>query len=199
MPPGSFGVVGCPGRMVALMKKAVALLIIFGIAAAAAEEYLQVRDRLSAERDAIGREWTRMDNDLKKRAELIPELARAARQIPSDGQRLADSIEEAAGAINKATIPSEGIAANAQLNSAIGRLMLAFEIRAQSGGAAKQLLFQLAERENRIFQSRRRYNDAVKDYNVTLSQFPANLVGAIASFVRDDNYFKTDITGHDLP
>ena len=181
------------------MKKAVALLIIFGIAAAAAEEYLQVRDRLSAERDAIGREWTRMDNDLKKRAELIPELARAARQIPSDGQRLADSIEEAAGAINKATIPSEGIAANAQLNSAIGRLMLAFEIRAQSGGAAKQLLFQLAERENRIFQSRRRYNDAVKDYNVTLSQFPANLVGAIASFVRDDNYFKTDITGHDLP
>ena len=54
------------------------------------------------------------------------------------------------------------------------------------------LKFELEGTENRILQSRRRYNEAVQQYNTDLSLFPANVVASMAGFQREDAYFKTE-------
>jgi LemA protein len=56
----------------------------------------------------------------------------------------------------------------------------------------RQLQFELEGTENRILQSRRRYNEAVQKYNTELSLFPANIVASMSGYQREDACFKTD-------
>jgi len=51
---------------------------------------------------------------------------------------------------------------------------------------------ELAGTENRIAVERRRYNEAVQDYNTYISLFPNSLVASFSGFTRNDAYFKTD-------
>jgi LemA protein len=53
--------------------------------------------------------------------------------------------------------------------------------------------------ENRILQARRRYNEAVQNYNTQLAMFPASLVGSLSGFQREDAYFKTDPGARNAP
>jgi len=50
---------------------------------------------------------------------------------------------------------------------------------------------ELAGTENRIAVERRRYNEAVQDYNTFISLFPNSLVASLSGFTRNDAYFKT--------
>ena len=59
--------------------------------------------------------------------------------------------------------------------------------------------FELAGTENRILQSRRRYNEAVQKYNTDISLFPANVVAAMSGYQREDAYFKTEPGARNAP
>jgi LemA protein len=61
----------------------------------------------------------------------------------------------------------------------------------QSDATLKRLQDQLAEAENRMAAGRRRYNQAVQDYNTYIQQFPTNLVASLAGFTREGAYFRT--------
>jgi LemA protein len=50
---------------------------------------------------------------------------------------------------------------------------------------------ELAGTENRIAVDRRDYNEAIKNYNIGVEQFPKNIAASIFGFHRDDAYFKT--------
>lgn len=183
------------------MLKVIILLAVTALAAVSVTEYINERDRLARAQAVIVVQWAQLDTDLRKRADLIPQLKEAANAIPGQGAVLSGALAEAGAKLAAASVPKDAINANSRLNSAIGKLLVAVEGPTAPGRMEKagKLLFELAERENHIFQSRRRYNDSVKDYNVMLSRFPANLVGMIGGFERDDDYFKTDIKGNALP
>ena len=51
---------------------------------------------------------------------------------------------------------------------------------------------ELAGTENRIAVERRRYNDAIQDYNTYIALFPNSLVASFAGFARNNAYFKTE-------
>jgi LemA protein len=50
---------------------------------------------------------------------------------------------------------------------------------------------ELAGTENRIAVDRRDYNEAIKNYNISVEQFPKNIAASMFGFKRDDAYFKT--------
>jgi len=51
---------------------------------------------------------------------------------------------------------------------------------------------ELAGTENRIAVERKRYNDAIQDYNTYIGLFPNNIVASLSGFTRNDAYFKAD-------
>jgi LemA protein len=61
------------------------------------------------------------------------------------------------------------------------------------------LQHELAGTENRIAQSRRRYNEAVQRYNTSIDLFPNNIAAALFGFQRNDAYFKTDPAARTAP
>src|SRR6202042_3342475 len=104
------------------------------------------------------------------------------------------ALADARAAMAGAHTPQEKINASNQVDSALGRLLVVVENypNLKANENFRQLQFELEGTENRILQSRRRYNEAVQKYNTDLSLFPANVVGSMSGFQREDAYFKTE-------
>jgi LemA protein len=100
-----------------------------------------------------------------------------------------------------ASTPQQKIAANGQLDGALGRLLALVENYPQlkSNENFLRLQDELAGTENRIAVERRRYNETVQDYNTYISLFPNSLIASIAGCTRNDAYFKTDEGARQAP
>src|SRR5207342_2446759 len=103
-------------------------------------------------------------------------------------------IAKARSALLSAGTPSEKIAANQQLDGALGRLLLVVENYPQlrSNENFLRLQDELAGTENRIAVERKKYNDTLKDYNTYIGLFPNNIIASFSGFARNDAYFKTE-------
>jgi LemA protein len=110
-------------------------------------------------------------------------------------------IAKARSALLGAHSPAEKIAANGQLDSALGRLLVVVENYPQlrSNENFLRLQDELAGTENRIAVERRRYNEAVQDYNTFIALFPNSLVASLSGFTRNDAYFKTEEGARQVP
>jgi LemA protein len=87
------------------------------------------------------------------------------------------------------------------LDSALGRLLVVVENYPQlkSNENFLRLQDELAGTENRIAVERRRYNEAVQDYNTFIALFPNSLVASMSGFARNDAYFKTEEGARQVP
>jgi LemA protein len=97
--------------------------------------------------------------------------------------------------------PQEKIAANNQLDGALGRLLVVVENYPQlrSNENFLRLQDELAGTENRIAVERKRYNDALQDYNTYIQQFPNNIFAGWAGFKANDAYFKAAEGSREVP
>jgi len=97
--------------------------------------------------------------------------------------------------------PAAKIAANGQLDGAIGRLLLLTENYPQlrSSEQFMRLQDELSGTENRIGIARKRYNDAIQDYNTYLLQFPNNIWAGMSGFKENDAYFKASESARTVP
>ena len=97
--------------------------------------------------------------------------------------------------------PIERIAANQQIESALGRLFVVVENYPQlrSNENFLRLQDELAGTENRIAVERKRYNDSIQDYNTFIGQFPNSFFAGIAGFTRNDAYFEAAPESRTVP
>jgi LemA protein len=105
-----------------------------------------------------------------------------------------------AGMLN-AQGPAAKIAANGQLDSALGRLLLLTENYPQlrSSDQFMRLQDELSGTENRIAVARMRYNTALQDYNTYVLQFPNSIWAGIAGFHSNDAYFQASPSAQAVP
>ncbi len=129
--------------------------------------------------------WAQVENQLQRRNDLIPNYVETvkgyAKQETTIFTAIADARARMAGARGN---PTETIQANNQLESALARLLVVVENYPvlRSSENFQRLQDELAGTENRIATERMRYNDVVRDYNVRIRRFPANLVAAAFNF-----------------
>ena len=151
------------------------------------------RNALVAQRNEIDARWAQVDNDMKRRADLIPNLVETVKGYAKQEQTVIGEVTNARAALLGARGRQEEISANNQLSGAIGRLLMLTENypNLKSNENFLRLQDELAGTENRIAVDRRDYNEAIKQYNISVEQFPRNIAASLFGFERDNNYFHT--------
>jgi LemA protein len=151
------------------------------------------RNQLVTEKNDIDARWAQVDNDMKRRADLIPNLVETVKGYAKQEQTVIGEVANARAALLGAHSKGDEINANNQLSGALGRLLVLQENYPQlkSNENFLRLQDELAGTENRIAVSRRDYNEAIKKYNTDVELFPKNIAASLFGFGRDDAYFKT--------
>src|SRR5579864_8796682 len=184
------------------MKIALAILaVLLVIGLLLGSSFITRRNQMAIKREAVNSAWSQVDVVLQRRADLIPNLVETVKGIAVQEQTVFGDIAKARSALLSAGTPTDKIAANQRLDSALGRLLLVVENYPQlkSNENFLRLQDELAGTENRIAVERRRYNETLQHYNVEIQKFPANIVAGIAGFSRNDAYFKTEPGARDAP
>src|ERR1700692_2202663 len=184
------------------MKTGIVILVILLILALVlGSAYVSRRNQMAIKREAVNAAWSQVDVVLQRRADLIPNLVETVKGYAVQEQVVYGEIARARSALLGASTPADKIAANGQLDSALGRLLVIVENYPQlkSNENFMRLQDELAGTENRIAIERRNYNQAVQDYNTYISLFPNSLVASIAGFTRNDAYFKTEPGARQAP
>jgi len=163
--------------------------------------YVGHRNEMVRKREAINSAWSQVDVVLQRRADLIPNLVETVKGYAGQEVKVFGDIAAARAAMIGAKTPADKIAANGALDSALGRLMVVVENYPQlrSNENFMRLQDELAGTENRIAVERKRYNDALQDYNTYIGLFPNNIVASLAGFTRNDAYFKADEGSRQAP
>ncbi len=179
----------------------VILIIILILALVLGSSFVSRRNQMAIKREAVNAAWSQVDVVLQRRADLIPNLVETVKGYAVQEQVVYGEIARARSALLNAGTPAEKIAANGQLDSALGRLLVIVENYPQlkSNENFMRLQDELAGTENRIAIERRRYNEVVQDYNTYISLFPNSIVASVAGFTRNDAYFKTEPGARQAP
>jgi LemA protein len=145
--------------------------------------------------------WAQVDVVLQRRADLIPNLVETVKGFAAQEQTVFHDIAQARAALLGAHSPEDKIAANRQLDGALGRLLLVVENYPQlkSNENFLRLQDELAGTENRIAVERKRYNDSVQAYNTYIALFPNNIFAGWAGFQRNNAYFEASPTSREAP
>src|SRR5499425_3619032 len=180
--------------LIVIVVLVVIALIFFG-------QYVGVRNTLVSKNEAVKSTWSQVDVVLQRRADLIPNLVETVKGYAKQEQTVFGDIAKARSALLSAGSPQDKIAANNQLDGAIGRLLLVVENYPQlkSNENFLRLQDELAGTENRIAVERKRYNDTLQDYDTYIGLFPNNLFARWAGFQRNNDYFTASESSRQAP
>ncbi len=175
------------------MRQVLAVVVVIALlAAVVGGMYVGRRNEMVRKNEAVKATWSQVDVVLQRRADLIPNLVETVKGFAAQEQTVFGDIANARAALLGAKSPAERIAANNQLDGALGRLLLIVENYPQlkSNENFLRLQDELAGTENRIAVERRRYNEILQDYNAYIGLFPNNIFASWAGFKRNDVYFQ---------
>jgi len=185
----------------ALIAVLVVVVLIGIVAFAVFGQYVSVRNSLVSKNEAVKSAWSQVDVVLQRRADLIPNLVETVKGYAQHEQAVYDDIAKARSALLSAGTPQEKIAANGQLDGALGRLLVVVENypNLKANENFLRLQDELAGTENRIAVERKRYNDTLQDYNTYVQQFPNNIFAGWAGFKANEAYFTASEASRQAP
>lgn len=142
----------------------------------------------------VNEKWAQVQSVYQRRADLIPNLVETVRGFATQERTVLEEVTKARASATRVQLPPQALAdpkalerfqaAQDALSGALGRLLLVVEryplLRSNQNFLALQT--QLEGTENRIAVERRRFNEAVRDYNTRLKLFPGSFVAQFAGF-----------------
>jgi LemA protein len=163
--------------------------------------YVSAKNQMVAKDQNVKATWSEVDVQLERRADLIPNLVSTVKGFTKEESTVYGDIANARAGMLNAQGPAAKIAANGQLDSAIGRLLLLTENYPQlrSSDQFMRLQDELSGTENRISIARKRYNDALQDYNTFVQQFPNSIWAGMAGYQVNNAYFTASPAAQAVP
>lgn len=145
--------------------------------------------------ETVTQAWANVENQYQRRADLIPNLVNTVKGYASHEEKTLEGVINARAKATQVTIDPSNLTeenmqkfleAQSAVSSALSRLMAVSEAypELKADKQFSELMAQLEGTENRIGASRQEYNKEVKDYNVTIRNFPGNIVAMIFGFQR---------------
>jgi LemA protein len=177
----------------------VALGLLLGVVVGGS--YVSSKNEMVRKNEAIKQAWSQVDVVLQRRADLIPNLVETVKGYAHQEQQVFGDIANARAGLLNARTPAAKIAANGQLDGALGRLLAVVENypNLKSNQNFMALQDELAGTENRIAVERRRYNEAIQDYNTYIGLFPNSVFAGWAGFQRNNDYFAAAEAARQAP
>ena len=156
----------------------VVLLVLLGLG------LVLVYNRLVRSRNRSENAWAQVDVQLKRRADLIPNLVESVKGYAAHEQGTFEEVTRARTAAQQAQGVAEQAEAENVLTAAIGRLFAVAEAYPQLRASEnfQQLQAQLGETEQKIAVSRQVYNDTVLTYNNATQTVPTNIIAGMFNF-----------------
>lgn len=179
----------------------VVVVVVLFLVLASVGMYISSRNKMVTLNETVKSDWAQVDVVLQRRADLIPNLVQTVKGYAAQEQTVYDDIAKARSSLLNAQTPTDKIAANGQLDGALGRLLLIVENYPQlkSNENFLQLQDELAGTENRIAVERKRYDDSLMAYNAYIGLFPNNIFAGWAGFQRNNAYFSASEASREVP
>lgn len=189
------------GLLIGCLTGAVILFFIFIIFAYGVSKYNQ----LVSVNEQVMQAWSQVENQYQRRYDLIPNLVETVKGVANFEKETYIAVTEARSKVGQIQITPQMLedpkaferfqAAQDNLSSALSRLLVAVENYPQLKANENflQLQAQLEGTENRISVERKRFNEAVQNYNIAIKRFPTNIIAGMFGF-REKQYFKA-VTG----
>lgn len=144
---------------------------------------------VSAEEN-VTREWAQVENQMQRRADLIPNLVQVVKGYAEHEEAVLSGIADARSRLSGSVTLEEKMRADQEVTSALGRLLVIVEnypdLKADTQFTG--LRDELAGSENRLAVARRAYNESVTEYNKRIRQFPGIMTARWLGFERKDVY-----------
>lgn len=180
--------------------KGKSLLIIIGLVVVLAIMLGGTYNKLAVLDESVDGSWAQVENVLKRRADLIPNLINTVKGYTTYEEEVLTKITNARAGIDSARTPQEFAQADAALGTALGNLNIVVEnypdLKASQLFADLQA--ELASTENKISTERMRYNDVVKAYNTTIRRFPTNIMAGLFNY-ENRQYFEINQADAEVP
>ena len=137
--------------------------------------------------------WSDITVQLKRRADLIPNLIEAVKGYAAHESSVFEKVTEARAASISASTPAQASAAENQLQTALKSLFAVSEAypQLQANQNFLQLQGELVDTEDKIQASRRFYNGGVRDLNTKIKTFPNTLFVRGLGF-KERDFFEVD-------
>ena len=150
--------------------------------------------------ETVKASWSEVVNQYQRRADLVPNLVNTVKGYAAQEKDVLIGVTEARAKATSIQVTPETLnnpeafkkfqQAQGELSGALSRLIAVSENYPQlkSDANFRELQAQLEGTENRITVARNRYIGAVRDYNVTVRQFPNNLTAMVFGYKPKENF-----------
>jgi LemA protein len=144
-------------------------------------------------REQIKEAFSQIDVQLKRRAELIPNLVQSVKGYAKHEKEVLENVTKARSALLHAKGAHDKALADNMLTAALGELFAVAEAYPQLRANENflQLQKELADTEDKVAYSRQYYNTSVMEYNVKIKTIPAVFLANMFGFTPEE-FFKTD-------
>ena len=149
-------------------------------------------NRLVKLRIRVSNAWSQIDNQLKRRYDLIPNLVEAVKGYAKHEQELFKRVTEMRGKSLTGNM-SEKAKASEELSQGVKSLLAVSEAYPDLKASAnfERLQIELVGTEDKIAYARQFYNDSVLHYNQQIMVFPNNLIAKALGF-KESEYFRVN-------
>ncbi|MGN6516197.1 MAG: LemA family protein [Rhizomicrobium sp.] len=174
--------------------------IILGVVVLVALWAISVYNGLVRRKNLVQEGWSGIDVQLKRRADLIPNLVETVKGYAAHERGTFDELTRL-----RSQTGTQDVAQRAQteaaITAAIGKVMAVAENYPELKASAnfQQLQGDLNNIEDQIQLARRYYNGTVRDYNVAIQQFPSSLVAGFGHFTAQPFFQIDNAADRDVP
>jgi LemA protein len=174
-------------------QKMIELLVVLGVAALLVFWGIAIYNKLVRNRNLVMEGWSGIDVQLKRRANLIPNLIETVKGYMGHESGVLTEVTELRAKSMAAAAPGERGQAEGALGRALANLFAVAENYPDLKASQNflDLQGQLAEIEEQIQLARRYYNGATRNLNILIESFPSNIVAGMFKFIQAE-YFEIE-------
>ena len=172
----------------------VVLIVIIVILVVLAVFVMSTYNGLVQLRNKVRDQFSQIDVQLKRRADLIPNLVETVKGYAKHESDTLESVIQARNSYANAKTDDEKIKASKDLTAGISKIFALAEAypELKANENFLNLQSQLKDVEDKISYSRQFYNDSVLKYNNKIEMFPSNIIASIFNFSKEGFFEATE-------